>query len=126
MLQFPGKGSCGFLWCFSCSVLVHNPAVLGPQGTRKVFHSLPIVSYLGLKNPKYSIMPALLQDQASPGLSEASSDAYFHSNVQIVEDSEYPAISFDGYSEKPLSQQLEPIAVVGMGMFQDVLPAMLL
>lgn len=71
-------------------------------------------------------MPALLQDQASPSLSEASSDAYFHSNVQIVEDSEYPAISFDGYSEKPLSQQLEPIAVVGMGMFQDVLPAMLL
>lgn len=71
-------------------------------------------------------MPALLQDQTSPGLSEAYSDADYHSSAQIVEDSDYPAISFDGYSEKPLSQQLEPIAVVGMGMFQDVVPGILL
>ncbi|KAH8195328.1 hypothetical protein TruAng_010496 [Truncatella angustata] len=31
------------------------------------------------------------------------------------EDHEYPAISFPGYAEKPLDEQLEPIAVVGMG-----------
>lgn len=34
---------------------------------------------------------------------------------QIVDDDEYPAVSFPGYAEKPLSEQLEPIAVVGMG-----------
>lgn len=32
-------------------------------------------------------------------------------------DSLYPAVSFPGYAEKPLSQQLEPIAVIGMGEF---------
>ncbi|OKL57953.1 hypothetical protein UA08_06759 [Talaromyces atroroseus] len=32
-----------------------------------------------------------------------------------IEDSEYPALQFPGYAEKPLSEQLEPIAVVGMG-----------
>ncbi|KAF7524694.1 hypothetical protein G7054_g11326 [Neopestalotiopsis clavispora] len=31
------------------------------------------------------------------------------------EDHEYPAASFPGYAEKPLDEQLEPIAVVGMG-----------
>lgn len=35
--------------------------------------------------------------------------------THIVYDDEYPAVSFPGYHEKPLSQQLEPIAVVGMG-----------
>ncbi|KAI0886565.1 KR domain-containing protein [Annulohypoxylon maeteangense] len=28
---------------------------------------------------------------------------------------EYPALSFPGYAEKPLDEQLEPIAVIGMG-----------
>jgi hypothetical protein len=28
---------------------------------------------------------------------------------------EYPAISFPGYAEKPIKDQLEPIAVIGMG-----------
>ena len=34
---------------------------------------------------------------------------------QVVNDAEYPAASLPGYSEKALSEQLEPIAVVGMG-----------
>ncbi|KAI4268067.1 MAG: hypothetical protein LQ337_008059 [Flavoplaca oasis] len=39
-----------------------------------------------------------------------------HANgTHIVYDDEYPAVSFPNYHEKPLSQQLEPIAVVGMG-----------
>lgn len=33
----------------------------------------------------------------------------------IVNDKDYVALDFDGYGEKPLSEQLEPIAVVGMG-----------
>lgn len=28
---------------------------------------------------------------------------------------QYPAASFPGYAEKPLNEQLEPIAVIGMG-----------
>lgn len=31
---------------------------------------------------------------------------------------DYPAVSFPGYAEKPLTEQLEPIAVVGMGGFR--------
>lgn len=38
-----------------------------------------------------------------------------------VEDSpftyEYPAVNFPGYAEKPLDEQLEPLAVVGMGVY---------
>ncbi|KAK8029899.1 polyketide synthase [Apiospora rasikravindrae] len=33
----------------------------------------------------------------------------------VGSDDEYPALSFPGYAEKPLDEQLEPIAVVGMG-----------
>ncbi|KAK8102439.1 KR domain-containing protein [Apiospora sp. TS-2023a] len=33
----------------------------------------------------------------------------------ILDDKDYPALAFDGYAESPLSEQLEPIAVVGMG-----------
>ncbi|RDW80312.1 lovastatin diketide synthase LovF [Coleophoma cylindrospora] len=33
----------------------------------------------------------------------------------IIDDKGYVALDFDGYTEKPLSEQLEPIAVVGMG-----------
>ena len=36
-------------------------------------------------------------------------------NLQIFDDSEYPGQSLPGYKERPLSQQLELIAVVGMG-----------
>ncbi|KAI4159807.1 MAG: hypothetical protein LQ342_006318 [Letrouitia transgressa] len=50
--------------------------------------------------------------------SSSSSDGQRRSlagSNQIVDDDEYPAVSFPGYAEKPLSEQLEPIAVVGMG-----------
>jgi len=30
---------------------------------------------------------------------------------------EYPAATFPGYAEKPLYEQLEPLAVVGMGTY---------
>ncbi|KAK2749193.1 Type I Iterative PKS [Myotisia sp. PD_48] len=37
------------------------------------------------------------------------------SDVNVSPDFTYPALSFPEYAEKPLSEQLEPIAVVGMG-----------
>lgn len=33
----------------------------------------------------------------------------------IIDPEDYPAVNFPGYSEKPLNEQLEPIAVIGMG-----------
>ncbi|MCJ1261266.1 hypothetical protein MMC22_001130 [Lobaria immixta] len=60
-------------------------------------------------------MPALISEQRPPGsLKDVASDGD-SIHLRIVEDFEYPAMSFAGYSEKPLSEQLEPIAVVGMG-----------
>lgn len=52
--------------------------------------------------------------------SSSSSDVELNDNLKfdvrhIVTDAEYAGISFPGYSEKPLSEQLEPIAVIGMG-----------
>ena len=38
------------------------------------------------------------------------------SRNSILQD-DYPAASFPGCAEKPLAEQLEPIAVVGMGEF---------
>lgn len=35
-----------------------------------------------------------------------------------MSDEEYATNFQDGYSERPLSEQLEPIAVVGMGMIE--------
>jgi hypothetical protein len=37
------------------------------------------------------------------------------SESEIIDPVDYPAVSLPGYSEKPLNEQLEPIAVVGMG-----------
>ncbi|KAH8698986.1 putative polyketide synthase [Talaromyces proteolyticus] len=37
------------------------------------------------------------------------------SESEIIDPMDYPAVNFPGYSEKPLNEQLEPIAVVGMG-----------
>jgi hypothetical protein len=59
-------------------------------------------------------MPASTRHQSSSGSSEDSS-----SQFRFSEDSEYPALSFADYSEKPISEQLEPIAVVGMGMLES-------
>lgn len=61
-------------------------------------------------------MPSLIGEHP---VSSSSSDGFQSSNAgetQVVSDHEYPALSFPGYAEKPLAEQLEPIAVVGMGM----------
>ena len=60
-------------------------------------------------------MPGLIINQsASQSSSEAHDGASTPSSLTI-DDIEYPAVTFPGYAEKPLSEQLEPIAVVGMG-----------
>jgi len=56
----------------------------------------------------------------SESLSSGSSDVESNMNPafdtqHIISDAKYAAASFLNYSEKPLSEQLEPIAVVGMG-----------
>ena len=62
-------------------------------------------------------MPSLIsRDYRSSGSSESSfNDSANTGNAQVIDDIEYPALSFPGYGEKPLGEQLEPIAVVGMG-----------
>lgn len=62
-------------------------------------------------------MPGLIRQSYS---SSSSSDGSFNddgsvSSSVVLQDLQYPALSFPGYSEKPISKQLEPIAVVGMG-----------
>lgn len=42
------------------------------------------------------------------------------SRNSVVED-DYVATSFPGYAEKPLEEQLEPIAVVGMGKLNSAM-----
>ena len=58
--------------------------------------------------------------------SSSSSEGLLHDDLglsaaQIVHDADYPAASFPGYAEKPLSEQLEPIAVVGMGNYNTII-----
>lgn len=53
----------------------------------------------------------------SSGQSHSNNDG---SQPRVIEDIEYPALLFPGYSEKPLSEQLEPLAVIGMGTWNDV------
>ena len=53
-------------------------------------------------------------------LTPSSSDVEYDSNgafrvQQVTDDISYAGATYPGYSEKPLSEQLEPIAVVGMG-----------
>lgn len=62
-------------------------------------------------------MPALIS-QPFPGSPGQHSSDNSDSDVLAIEDSQYPAPLFNFYSEKPLSEQLEPIAVVGMGMLE--------
>lgn len=59
-------------------------------------------------------MPGLTLDRSSSA-SSASTPLTTPDDERIVNDLDYAAISFPGYAEKPLSEQLEPIAVVGMG-----------
>jgi len=66
-------------------------------------------------------MPGLIRQSYS---SSSSSDDSFNnddsssiSSTGVHDDLSYPALSVPGYGEKPLSEQLEPIAVVGMGEY---------
>lgn len=58
------------------------------------------------------------RDASSSSFSSSSSPKRRNNRADgthIVSDDMYPAVSFPGYHEKPLSQQLEPTAVVGVG-----------
>ncbi|KAL8857761.1 MAG: hypothetical protein Q9178_005661 [Gyalolechia marmorata] len=56
-----------------------------------------------------------IRDNSSSSSSSPERRNNYAAGTHIVQDDEYPAVSFPGYHEKPLSDQLEPIAVVGMG-----------
>lgn len=58
-----------------------------------------------------------LKDSSSTGSSVDGLQKTSGRYETVLEDFEYPALSFPSYAEKPLSEQLEPIAVVGMGKF---------
>jgi hypothetical protein len=62
-------------------------------------------------------MPALISNsyRSSSPSEDSFDDNGSATTPSIIDDLQYPALSFPGYSEKPLSEQLEPIAVVGMG-----------
>ncbi len=55
-----------------------------------------------------------LRSGSSPSRTETTPEPGYDGQ-QIVDDHAYAANSFPGYAEKPLSEQLEPIAVVGIG-----------
>lgn len=63
-------------------------------------------------------MPGILKETAWSSSSDAGSssegEAWSSSDVNFT-GHQYAAASFPGYSEKPLAEQLEPIAVCGMG-----------
>jgi hypothetical protein len=59
-------------------------------------------------------MPALTRRSSSLS-SFASDDSALSKEFTIVSDEDYAANFQNEYAEKPLSEQLEPIAVVGMG-----------
>jgi hypothetical protein len=63
-------------------------------------------------------MPAIVRQASSAASSSNGSGWTEGNNDAYVADHEYPAIDFQGYAEKPLSEQLTPIAVVGMGMLK--------
>lgn len=65
-------------------------------------------------------MPGLLETPSSSHSSSKDEGENASGNMHARPD--YPAINFPGYSEKPLDEQLEPIAVVGMG--ETYLPAL--
>ena len=62
-------------------------------------------------------MPWMYRNGIGSSSDESSGDSS-PQDSQIVENDEYPALSFPGYAEKPLTEQLEPIAVVGMGKIE--------
>ena len=63
-------------------------------------------------------MPGLLRDGFSSSSSESGSfteNGAWAGIESSKKDAPYVAASYPGYSEKPLAEQLEPIAVCGMG-----------
>ena len=66
-------------------------------------------------------MPGLLINgsaslySSSEGHNGVARDGAMTPILQTFDDVEYPAVTFPGYAEKSLSEQLEPIAVIGMG-----------
>jgi len=60
-----------------------------------------------------------IRDSPSSGDSSSESNYGFPSFQAIVDDEIYAAKLLPTSAEKPLSEQLEPIAVVGMGMSQE-------
>jgi hypothetical protein len=60
-------------------------------------------------------MPGIILESSSSASSSSNGSGWTENNNGFVADDEYPAIDFQGYAEKPLSEQLTPIAVVGMG-----------
>lgn len=62
-------------------------------------------------------MPSLLRAaSSSPSASEGDTPGTsVGSSVNGDVTSDYPAVTFPDYAEKPLDEQLEPIAVIGMG-----------
>lgn len=63
-------------------------------------------------------MPLLGTRDRSSSRSWDKSDSASDSEPLGIDPLEYPALSFPGYSEKPLNEQLEPIAVIGMGKYE--------
>ena len=66
-------------------------------------------------------MPGLIRQSYSSSSSSDGSysndDSSSISSTGLHDDLSYPALSVPDYGEKPLSEQLEPIAVVGMGEY---------
>ena len=62
-------------------------------------------------------MPWMYRNGVGSSSDDSSVEGSTH-GLQIIENDDYPALSFPGYTEKPLTDQLEPIAVVGMGKIQ--------
>lgn len=65
-------------------------------------------------------MPFINDNPSSPlaeSLPNASTPNIGSSTQNVVLDDAYVATSLPNYNERPLSEQLEPIAVVGMGKF---------
>ena len=59
-------------------------------------------------------MPWMYSNGVDSSSDRSSGEISAHGS-QIIGNDEYPALSFPGYAEKPLTEQLEPIAVIGMG-----------
>src|SRR3954447_8370004 len=70
------------------------------------------------RSPSTSSDSASASDENTPRVTFSSPPSSASSSVNLTQHGDasgYAATSFPGYAEKPLDEQLEPIAVVGMG-----------